>query len=228
LQDPNPVQSIEDAANAAYTTMADQVAGGQPEQAQVTLIDALTAETRTLLAALVATSDDDTAVLAASALVGAYAARPRIAVVSASLTASGPQNAQQTVLTFEADLLADSVRVIAAPGQADSVSFSFRFLRGMTESEAESAVFPQAGTVGSFQVSQSVGAVAVLNAATDEDIPVVDLAPGDVGALDGLSLSLDAKARITTALQAGMEVIVPASAVEINGQPAIRARRRPR
>ncbi len=125
------------------------------------------------------------------------------------------------MLTFEADLLADSVSVIAAPGQADSVLFSFRFLRGLLESEAESAVFPQAGTVGSIQVSQSVGAVGVLNAASAQGVPVVDLAPGDVAALDGLSLSADAKARITTALQAGMEVIVPASAVEINGQPAI-------
>ncbi len=89
LQDPDPVQLIEDAANAAYTTMANQVADGQSQQAQATSLDALTAATRADLAALVATSDDDTAVLAASALVAAYAARPRITVVSASLAASG-------------------------------------------------------------------------------------------------------------------------------------------
>jgi uncharacterized repeat protein (TIGR01451 family) len=219
LQDPTAVLTMQDQLSSIDANLSSELANNQTTVVPATLNDVLVVQTRTYLASLLAMTDQDTQNLAESGLIAAYAARPRLVVMSANLLADSTTD--QVAFEFEADLLDDSVRSFAAPGQATSVLFTFNYLRGIVECADEADVFPRPAAGSPVQVSVPVGAVAVLNAANQQNVPVVTLDPGDTAALDALALPADAKARIATALLAGQQVVVPGQEVTINGQPQI-------
>ncbi len=80
-------------------------------------------------ASFVALSDQASAGLAATGLVRAYPDTPRIAM--ASLVISATDVVTQAVPVFSLDLLHDSVRVLAYPGQARDAEKVYRMTRGM-------------------------------------------------------------------------------------------------
>ena len=70
-----------------------------------------------------------------------------------------------------------------------------------------------------FERTQS--AYGTFLAAQDNGLPLVFVTYSNLGDLEPLTISDEAKARITLAIQGGSSVIVPAEPVTVDGQPAI-------
>ncbi len=215
--DPSVPVAIENQAADEYSALG---AAGASATADTSLIsadlnDVLIAQTRAYLYGIQAVSDFYTEGLASEALVTAYFARPRITLVSGAFTASASGTA---TLTFEADLRNDSIDAIAYPGQATSVVPAFQAVRGFLESAVETDALPGASTVSGVDIAPVVSATSVAQAAQSQGIPIVTLTPDDPAALDALGIDPQAKAGISAALEAGMDVIVPAQDVTIGTQ----------
>ena len=118
-------------------------------------------------------------------------------------------------LTFESDLRNDSIQAIADPGQPASVVVSFQAARGLIDDAVETGVFPAGETADGLEIAPPVSATAVAQAATAQGIPIVTLTPADPAALDALAIDDQAKAGISAALAAGMDVTVPAQDVTL-------------
>ncbi len=179
-----------------------------------TLID----QSRSYLVSLMAVSDGETDRLAATDLLKAYFDRPRVTIVGVNLS---PINNTSSQLSFEADLRRDTIRAIAYPGQATSVVAPFQTDRGILESVAEGSVFPATSSDNGLTLQFHANAAAVIGAAAAQNIPLLSLTPADIAQVSGLPISADARARITSALEAGKNVIVPSTTVTLNGLPAI-------
>ncbi len=216
LQDPTVIGPLSDQAQADADSLANLAsAGTSPDVTeQAAARDALVDQSTLFLATLLATSDSYTALLATSTDIVAYFARPRIAIMGASQTVNGSKG---TELSFEADLRRDTIRAVAPPGQATSALAPFQTARGLLEDQAESSLFPQPPAGGQVQVVYQASASDVFNAAAAQGIPIIALTASNQDVLQTLAISADAKAEITTALQQGDQVIVPASSPTIDG-----------
>ncbi len=214
---PAYAQSVANHAADQYDRLSAQVASGNTDSAPIEadLSDVLIAQSRAYLLAILATSDFYTAYLAHDALVEAYFVRPRITLVSAAIATD---DSGTTTLSFEANLLEDSIHAIADPGQDLSALAPFQIARGLFEDVIETNVFPDVGSTSSLQVAPVVSTTSVLAAAQAEGIEVVTINPDDVGLLDSLDIDALAKARIASALQAGMVVTVPTQDVKIGSR----------
>ena len=121
-------------------------------------------------------------------------------------------NGTQSSINLKIDLIRDSIQAVAFPGQNVHALLSFAISRGIADSELESQVIP------AIQGGQNLGAVSIINASLAQGIPLVVINASTLSQLDSLNLTADAKARITTDVQAGVTVIVPASSITVNGQ----------
>jgi len=221
MQDPTTYSTSEDQLQVTATTLANATAAGENTLAASTTTSALIGQTRAYLDVLRAAADGYTTGLAAETLVAAYASRPLITVISGNLTIQGKPGSQTGTLWFEADLLDDTVRVIAGPGQLMASEVQFRVLRGVAENVFETELFSNVPPLTGVTVETRVSTTTVMQAANAANIPIVTLTPDDPTALDTLAISSVAKARITAALEAGDDVIVPSQELTIDAAPTL-------
>ena len=109
----------------------------------------------------------------------------------------------------------DDARDIEFPGQAVGVSFFFEQMRGYFDSALEGQVLSAATG------QQAVTFDAVTQALAAQGGQLVLITQDNLNVLDGLSLSADAKARITQEVESGMGVVAPSQMVTINGQSTV-------
>ncbi len=176
-------------------------------------LDATQAFNRMQGAAFVTFSDDASRDLAETGLVRAYPDSPRITMVSSviSPTAVITQPAQLQIM----DLVHDSIRAIAYPGQAKGAEPTYRLTRGMNEAFLEKMV----GEQMTGQTGKS--AAGVLQAASAQNIPLVYVDAEHLESLAQSQISLQAKARIVDAVMQGYGVLVPERMATWDGQSAI-------
>jgi len=215
LQDEAAAIRAEDSLENSYNLVGNAVAANDLTDAAGLLRNVLVGQTQAYLADFVATSDLYEDSLAAAAEIKMYSARPRIAVISANVT---EQNSTP-VLSFECNLLDDSLQTVVYPGQTTSVLIPFEGARGIQENVLETNLFPQPDASSGIQVQAQVSTSTAFDAAAAQGIPLVALDPSEPSLVDQLNIDAVAKARITTALQAGLLVIVPTQDVMIGGAP---------
>ena len=109
----------------------------------------------------------------------------------------------------------DDARDIEFPGQAVGVSFFFEQMRGYFDSALEGQVLSAATG------QQAVTFDAVTQALAAQGGQLVLITQDNLNVLDGLSLSADAKARITQEVESGMGVLAPSQMVTIDGQSTV-------
>ncbi len=157
-----------------------------------------------LTVAFARASDRATAQLETCYQTLSYDVSPRL------LVASTQQNGAN--LSAAIDLVKDDARDIEFPGQSFGVSFFFEQMRGYFDSALEGQVLSAATG------QQAVTFDAVTQALAAQGGRLVLITQDSLNVLDGLSLSPDAKARITQEVNAGFGVVAPTQMVTINGQ----------
>lgn len=189
-----------------------------PTQLSSLLSQTAIVETTLLGAAVTAASDGISSRLASDMLVKAYADQPRLTVVSHRLTLNSQTHTYDE--TFTVDLVRDTLRALSFPGQADGNDRAFGAIRGIAENKVETAI-PALIFSDSETATVSPTAINVVKAAVQQGIQLTLINGNNLITLDTLSLSPEAKARITAAVQDGRSVIVPSSPVDMNGTPSI-------
>ncbi|MEM7798994.1 MAG: transglutaminase domain-containing protein, partial [Chloroflexota bacterium] len=137
-----------------------------------------------------------------------YPNKPKLVLLS-----QGNQN-DRIQTTFE--LLNYRDRVVVSPEQSVDAQFSANYFLSTVAKAIEFDLL--SNLTGEESV---VSALNVLTVARANGIPTVAISRGNLNVLNRLSISDEAKARITTAAQENQIIIVPETAVEINGQPEI-------
>ncbi|MCA9186314.1 MAG: hypothetical protein KDA99_11870 [Planctomycetales bacterium] len=124
-------------------------------------------------------------------------------------------------LAFSIDLRKDRVRIESSPGQhAELAEFTFNVARGLAENATEASVLKLVQPAP-LQLSQTLDTVSVFEAARQQSIPLVAIGTNTLSQLDGLSISPEARSRITASVQAGDAVLVPSQMVAVNGSDVI-------
>ncbi len=141
--------------------------------------------------------------------VSAFFDTPRITMV-ASGSIEDP-----TGVGFSIDLIRESQRVLAAPGQSNQAPPLYNATRGLSESFVEGSEFSEAA--GNAPISTE----AIFSGASDQGIDLIMLSAVNAPLLDQLDISDEAKARISTEIQAGDSVIVPTKNVAIAAQETV-------
>jgi hypothetical protein len=206
------VQPIAASLGAALQGQAPELLP-QMEIVTEVALDSVQSFNRMQGAAFVTFSDQASRELADTGLVRAYPDSPRITIVSSviSRTAVITQVEQLQMM----DLLHDSVRAIAYPGQVKSAEPTYRLTRGINEAFLEKMVGEQmTGEVGK-------SGAGVLQAVAAQNIPLMYVDMENLEQLAGAPISQQAKARIVDAVTQGYAVLVPERMVTWNGQPAI-------
>jgi hypothetical protein len=204
--------------NAALTPAQTDV-----QQQAATLAQQLAVNTqRALTATYAEASDNVTTHFATLWQVEAYLSSPRILVASSRVT--NPGNGVTDVKTAF-NLLRDDVNIVLPPGQTSTAATAYRIDRGIAEIDIEGKLLTQ------FTASQTtptnvlfdvaVGGLDIISAAISQGIGTALITSGNLAALNGLTLSADAKARILQAVSAGSLVLTPNRAVTINGTARI-------
>jgi uncharacterized repeat protein (TIGR01451 family) len=171
LQDSTAALAGQPALQNSLTRLSNAIAANN-SSAEANLTESiLTDRTRLFLEDLLANSDTFTEGLVSEAKTSAYFDRPRITFVSANPTV--PQNSQTTTLSFEADLLRDSIRALVSPEQATFVQASFQAARGVLENVVETDVFPLPSSNSGVQVKAQLSTTTVFQAAEAQGIPLV-------------------------------------------------------
>jgi uncharacterized membrane protein len=170
-------------------------------------VEALIAAARAELGNLAVASDQETANLATGFSVAAYFNSPRITAFSSHVVTSN----NQCTLSFSFDLMHDSVRAIASPGQNVQAQLSFASARGLFDSFLEAQALPVAPG------GQNLSAVAIIGQAHQQGIPLAAINANNLTLLQTFNLPAEAMARITRNIQNGHTVIVPIQAVTVNG-----------
>jgi large repetitive protein len=150
--------------------------------------------------------------------VKAYFDSPNITILSSQVSVTTDGSLE---LNLSLDLRKDTVRAIAFPGNSAAAVVGFTYDRSMTESEIEGEILASPPEASSTVIVTSVSTPVVLSDAQQQGIPLVTLAPGDIGALELLNISADSRALIADALNAGNWVIVPTSKVSVGGEPRL-------
>jgi len=140
-----------------------------------------------------------------------YADVPRSIVVTQRSTLNG----NQVTASLNLDLLKDGARIVLAKGQSTSAIVLAGLQRGISENVAETSAAQIPG------LPAPISTISILQAAQAQNIPTTYLVPTNIALLDGLSISAQAKARISQALAANKLVLVPSSMVTINGKQTI-------
>ena len=182
--------------------------------AVTTLRQAVITATRGLADKFLKASDTQTNELASIGLVKAYVDKPRIIITSHNATTD--PTTLHTTFAFEMDLRADAERTLAFPGQNQTSAVAFNILRGIAESVEEGNAI-----VLVAQSSQPISIATVFGAAQVQGIGVTVITTATLNTLDSLSISAEAKLRITHAVEQGNLVIVPRQEVNIKGQSTV-------
>ncbi len=150
-------------------------------------------------------------------LVSAYTASPRIVAISTqfSLSTDTPSLSRAG---FEFDILSNPIRAYAYPGQAVAAEAAMQSAQGMSDSVLEGQVLSDIPAASGVQVSSAYGTIS---AAISAGIPMIVIDQANLSELSGLSISDQAKARISQTIAAGHLVIVPSQMVTVNGQSTI-------
>ena len=121
-------------------------------------------ESSSLLGAtFLADSDQYTSATAGQLLTRVYFDTPRIVAVSSALTVDA--TTQQGELAYNMDILQDSPRVLAAPGQAAQIVPTYHFMHGFADSALEGLVLnPGQGAAAGQSSSALASLFAALNA----------------------------------------------------------------
>ncbi len=149
----------------------------------------------------------------------AYFDGPRITITSSFLNPSGAETSATFGLSI--DLLRDTIRSEPLPGQGVTASQTFQGARGLAESLLEGQVASAVAPSSSQQPAVTYSTASIFQAASEEGIPLVAISTDNMGVLDSLPLSAEAKARITGAVEQGNDVIVPNQNVTIDGAQAV-------
>jgi transglutaminase-like putative cysteine protease len=164
-------------------------------------------------AAFVTFSDQASRELADTGLVRAYPDSPRIAIVSSVISPTAVFS--EAVQLEMMDLLHDSLRTIAYPGQVKNAEPTYRLTRGVNEAFLEKMIGEQmTGETGK-------SGAGVLQAAAAQNIPLMVVDMEHLEALAKAPISQQAKARIVDAVTRGYAVLVPEQMVTWNGRPTI-------
>jgi hypothetical protein len=176
-------------------------------------LDSVQAFNRMQGAAFVTFSDQASRDLADTGLVRAYPDSPRITMVSSVISRTDviTQAAQLQMM----DLVHDSIRTIAYPGQVTSAEPTYRLTRGMNEAFLEKRI----GEQMTGETGQS--GAGVLQAAAAQNIPLMYVDMENLEPLAQAAISQQAKARIVDAVTQGNAVLVPERMVTWNGQLTI-------
>ena len=197
-------------------TAQDALEGEADDQLRQSFI----AMARSRLAQFDIMSDSVTGTVETASGVLAYLDSPRITILSSNVSVA-PDGS--STLEFSTDLLKDDIRAIASPGNAAAAIIAFNLNRGLSESDLEASALgtppPLPGTT--VTVSGATSAATIFEAALAQGISLVVVASGLLPSLDGLNLPADAKALISSAVNAGKVVIVPSAMVSVGGQQTI-------
>ncbi|MBN1890184.1 MAG: transglutaminase family protein [Thermoflexales bacterium] len=189
--------------------------------------DTTQAFNRVMGASFVAFSDAASRDLAETGLVRAYPDSPRITLVS--MVISPTRVMTEAVPVQVMDLLYDSIRVIAYPGQVKGAEWVYRMTRGVNEAFLEKEVGERLTTPpptfllisSEEEKSEMKSAAGVLEAATAQRIPMLYVDAKRLEPLADAPISEQAKARIVQATQRGYNVLVPKRMVTWNGRQTI-------
>ncbi|CAG0937730.1 hypothetical protein TFLX_06680 [Thermoflexales bacterium] len=209
------VQPIVSGLGSLFAVLEGQALDLLPKMEIVTevAIDSGQAFNRMQGATFVALSDQASREVADTSLVRSYPDSPRITMVSSVI--SRTEVLTQAVQLQLMDLVHNSLRVIAYPGQVKSAEPTYRLTRGMNEAFLEKKVGEQlTGETGK-------SGAGVLQAATAQNIPLMYVDLNQLEQFAQLPISQQAKARIVDAVTQGNAVLVPERMVLWNGQPTI-------
>jgi transglutaminase-like putative cysteine protease len=185
----------------------------QMEIATEVALDSVQSFNRMQGTAFVTFSDQASRELADTGLVRAYPDSPRITIVSSVISRTDVITQVEQLQMM--DLLHDSVRAIAYPGQVKSAAPTYRLTRGINEAFLEEMVGEQmTGEVGK-------SGAGVLQAAAAQNIPLMYVDMENLEQLARAPVSQQAKARIVDAVTQGYAVLVPERMVMWNGQSTI-------
>jgi hypothetical protein len=214
LQDPAVLSPLADDLGNLSEQVQNNSAGSASSATSATgVVAAYRALTTIASVSYLADSDFIASQLGASTLVMAYADRPREVLTSVTVAPTSDQNG--VIVTHAIDLRRDSVRTLALPGQDQGAVVIFNATRGMLDSELESEVLPPSSPAdGSIT---AVSTFTIFQAASDQGVALVNITSDNLTELDSLSISPEAKARITTAVNLGKIVLVPSRSVTIDG-----------
>ena len=218
LQDTSAVVRLKDELNALTQQESNQLAQNPDPVASATgfenLLRALTVYKSILF---LGSSDEATNELASASGVKAYFDRPRLILVSnESQLSSDPQ---QLNLLLAIDLRRDTIRAVPIPGQVADAGFVFNLDRGVVENVTEAGVLTGPASNGS--IAQAVSTATIFQAAQAQGISLVVIGANNLPVLATLDISAEAKARITTAVQNGNDVVVPRQAVTMGNTATI-------
>ena len=130
---------------------------------------------RSRLASFLAASDYFTNLLAARTGVAAYEDSPRVSLIQSTATVSSNNT---LTIALDGDLLRDSNRVIAAPGQNVAATIVFELQRGFLDTSLETAMFATSNTQPS-QIIAPVSTQTVFTLAQQQGIPFQVLLPAN-------------------------------------------------
>jgi hypothetical protein len=173
-----------------------------------TVRDALIEQDRLRVLYFALLSDTSTENTAQATQVKAYHDSPRILLASTTLI-------DNSTISAIFDLLHNPIRVLPYPGQATTASMSFRSLRGMNDTMLESAVMEE--TTGQTVITTA----SILQEARRVGVPLVAIDSKTLDRLADLSISSEAKARITRAVNQGRLVVVPEQMLTVAGKTTI-------
>ena len=105
--------------------------------------------------------------------------------------------------------------VIAAPSQSLAVSQAFNFTMGVFDNTLEQSYYPRPDRIGEHRDDQH------LRTSSSPGDSVRRLSAQDLATLSSLSISANAKAYITAAIDQGLLVIVPSQEVPIAGKSTV-------
>jgi transglutaminase-like putative cysteine protease len=121
-----------------------------------------------------------------------------------------PAGARLTSMSIDADLLEDFA--VSRDGAAASVT-AFEELRGLESSYWEHAIFDVAGIDAEHP---SLSTVRILKNARASNIPVLEINASNLGAVEPqLQLSTEVKEAVRDAINAGLEVTIPAAEIRL-------------
>jgi hypothetical protein len=163
-------------------------------------------------------SDEETQSLAKAALVRAYDDQARITIVAQKVAYDS--TGKNATITNAIDLRNDTIRAIAAPGQATAAAVSFQITYGISEGSIETEL--AADNLPANSALQPVTTTTVFEAAAAQNIPTIVFNQGNLSSLDQTNFPAEAKARITDAVNAGKDVLVPSQTGHDQRRPANR------
>lgn len=219
LQDRGTVVAIrERVEELRQVLLAARTSGAADSDPAVSLAvrNYLTGVTWLLAARYLEVSDSLTARAGEAGLVKAYQDSPRV-VLSTSRVVYGPDG-RSGELRFGLDLRREAVRAIAYPGQSLDAVDGFNLLRGFMLTGAEDAVLAE--TLPG-QGSSAFSAHSIFQAALAQGAAPVLVTSDNLNVLTTLPISLEAKARITMAVEQGKLVLVPNRPALVNNQARV-------